>query len=136
MNERKTKTSLQLFLFFSLTMTLITAIQIFVNVLQDRPYWLVVLLFLPIPLFVFTAIMISLDLAKQDYLTLQGRLKNKSGNKITIKSIVGNDMKFRINNDQIKDIRENKEIELEYYKRTKAVISIKIINKKQENFEG
>ena len=64
MKERKTKTSLQLLLFSSLMMTFIASIQIFINILQERPYWLIILLFLPVPILIFTSIMISLDLAK------------------------------------------------------------------------
>ena len=137
--EKETKTSLQLFLFSSLMMTFIASIQIFINILQERPYWLIILLFSPVPILIFTAIMISLDLAKRDYLTLRGHVKTKSGNKIIVNLQTGKDKKFRINNDQMTQmtsISEDEEIEVEYYRRTKAVIKIKNLNVKKESVEG
>ncbi|WNR44073.1 hypothetical protein [Paenibacillus roseipurpureus] len=135
MKERQTQKSLKVFLFISLMMTFNAAIQIFVNMYEGRPYWLIGLLFLPIPVFIFTAIMISLDLVKQDYVTLRGRLVAKKGAKIILRPQLGEVRKFRIGADQMQEINENDEIELTYFKRTKAVVSIGNLNR-GEGFGG
>ncbi|WP_166243167.1 hypothetical protein [Paenibacillus turpanensis] len=130
MKDTKSKASLQLFLVTSLILTLTSSIQVFVNILQERPYWLVTLLLFPIPFFIFSAIMISLDLAKQDYTTLQGRVITKGKDIIVVRIEHGKDKKFRVKNDLINDLVEETDIEIQYYKRTKAVISIKKINQR------
>jgi hypothetical protein len=138
MKDRKTQTqtSLQLFLCISLLMIFITSIQIFVNTVLERPHWLVALQLSPIPMFSFIAVVISLDLAKQDYVTLQGCVKSKARNIIVVKVDSDKDRKFTIKNGLMNDISEDDDIEIKYYKRTKAVISIKSINLKRENFKG
>jgi hypothetical protein len=138
MKDRKTQTQtyLQLFLCISLLMIFITFIQIFVNTVLERPHWLVALQLSPILMFSFIAVVISLDLAKQDYVTLQGCVKSKAQNIIVVKVDSDKDRKFTIKNGLMNDISEDDDIEIKYYKRTKAVISIKSINLKQENFKG
>ncbi|PYE41862.1 hypothetical protein HUB98_28645 [Paenibacillus barcinonensis] len=124
-NESKTKKTLQSLLFFSLLMIFNASIQIFINVLQERPNWLILLLFIPLPVLVVLAIIISLDLAKQDYITVLGKVNIQKGNLIKISIVNGKEKKFRINKDRMKDIDVNIDVELHYYKRTKAVINLK-----------
>ncbi|GGH20088.1 hypothetical protein [Paenibacillus segetis] len=130
----KTKTSLQILLFISLLMTFITFIKGFVNTVLERPNWLVALQLSPIPIFMFAAVVISLDLVKKDYVTLKGRLKSKVRNKIVVKVNSDVDRKFTVKNDLMNDISEDNDIEIQYYKRTKAVISIKSINSEAREF--
>ncbi|RUS47933.1 hypothetical protein [Cohnella sp. AR92] len=124
-NKSKAKKSLQLLLFFSLIMIFNSSIQIVINVLEDRPNWLILLLLIPNLIFIFIAIITSLDLVRKDYLTVFGRVDFKKGNIIKINTIDGEYKKFWVNKDLLKDIDENTEIELHYYKITKAVINIK-----------
>ncbi|WP_433942811.1 hypothetical protein [Paenibacillus sp. SN-8-1] len=134
-DKSKAKKTLQLLLFFSLLMIFNASIQLFINVLQERPNWLILLLLIPISIFIFIAIIISLDLAKQDYISVLGRLNSRKGNLIKISTINGERKKFRVNNNQMKNIDENIDIELHYYKRTKAVINIENV-KRSDRFDG
>lgn len=59
---------------------------------------------------------------------LQGRVKSKVRNIIVVKVDSDKDRKFTIKNGLMNDICEDDDIEIKYYKRTKAVISIKSIN--------
>lgn len=102
--------------------------QIYVSRVLERPPWLVVLQIFPFPILVFIAIVISLDLAKQDNVTLRGRVKSKVRNIIVIIVDNGMDRKFTFKNDRMKDINVDDYIELQYFKRTKAVISVKNIH--------
>lgn len=131
MDSRTTK-SLKISLFSLITFSFITLVQIFVNIVEQRPIWLVALFILSLPIFIFTIIMISLDLIKQDHITVVGRLIEKKdiykGYKIKARMNDGNVKNFRINRDideVIKDLELDQNIEMTYYRRTKAVTNIK-----------
>lgn len=128
MKDIKTKSALKLLLFILLLMIFINSIKLVVDTVLERPHWVVMLQLPQIPILFVIAIVIYLDLAKQDDITLQGLVKSKVRNRVVITVESGIDRKFTIKNDRMKDIHEDDNIEVQYYKRTKAVISIKSIN--------
>ncbi|MFC3750726.1 hypothetical protein [Paenibacillus sp. GCM10012306] len=124
MKERTAKTKLQIVMFMSLMFIIISLMQLFASILLERPTWVLIVQFFPIPIFVVIAIVIILDLAKQGFMIFQGQLVNRRGNIVIVKTSDGREMKFKITTDQMKEIQNDKDIEIRYYKRTKAVINI------------
>ncbi|OBZ14468.1 hypothetical protein A8L34_11055 [Bacillus sp. FJAT-27264] len=124
MKERTAKSTLQVFLFISIVFIITSSIQLLLNIVQERPTWLLTLVSLPIPMFVFLAVVIILDLAKQDFMVLKGRLTTVNGNKVVLKISNGRVKKFNITSRQIRELEKDKDIEITYYKRTKTVINV------------
>lgn len=115
-------------------MAFITLVQVFVNVIEQRPTWLISILIIPVPVFLSITVIISLDLKKQDYISLQGKLIEKKGymnkgNFIKVMIIQDGKLKaFRINkefDEVMNDIEIDHGIELQYFRRTKAVVQIR-----------
>ncbi|MFE4711726.1 hypothetical protein ACFRAM_12700 [Paenibacillus sp. NPDC056722] len=124
MKERTAKSTLKVFLFISIVFIITSSIQLLLNIVQEGPAWVLTLVSLPIPMFVFLAVVIILDLAKQDIITLQGRLTTVNGNKVVLKISNGRVKKFNITSRQMRELEKDKDIEITYYKRTKTVINV------------
>ncbi|WP_151737337.1 hypothetical protein [Paenibacillus tengchongensis] len=135
MIDKKAKPLLQFLLFFSLLMTFSFSVQVLVSTALDKPYWLIALQLSLTLICVVPVVVISLDLAKRDYVTLQGRVKSKVRNVVIVTVDSGKDRKFAFKTELMKDISEDHDVEIQYYRRTKGVISIKSINKNQESVQ-
>lgn len=139
MKSKITKT-LKILLLLSVIFAFITLFQIFANIIGQRPVWLIILQIIPLPFFLFILTIISLDLVKQDYVTIKGKLVKKL--EYTVGILIGNGevKKFRVNKAFVKGINElklNQEIEIQYYRRTKAVTQIKrLIEPELKNVES
>ncbi|MFF2015899.1 hypothetical protein [Paenibacillus sp. NPDC058177] len=124
MKERTAKSTLKVFLFISIVFIITSSIQLLLNIVQESPAWVLTLVSLPIPMFVFLAVVIILDLAKQDFMILKGRLTTVNGNKVVLKISNGRVKKFNITSKQMRELEKDKDIEITYYKRTKTVINV------------
>ncbi|NUU64297.1 hypothetical protein [Paenibacillus agri] len=124
MKERTAKSTLQVFLFISIVFIITSLIQLLLNIVQERPAWVLTLVSLPLPMFVFLAVVIILDLAKQDFMILKGRLTTIRGNKVIVKTSNEREKKFNITSNQMRELEKDKDIEITYYKRTKTVINV------------
>lgn len=92
------------------------------------PNWIILIQIIPLPVFLMIVTMISLDLVKQDYVTIRGELVEKKVYTVGILMENGKVKKFRANEEFVKEIKELKlqqEIEIQNYRRTKAVTQIK-----------
>jgi hypothetical protein len=130
--KSKTIKSLKLLLFTSISFSFLALMQVLLNIIQHHPAWLIYLPLLLLPIFLFLTGMISLDLINQDYVTLNGKLieKIKLWNKsfsIKVSKDGGKIQKFRLSKDfaeTLKELEVDQRIELQYLKRTKAVVYI------------
>ncbi|TXK78383.1 hypothetical protein [Paenibacillus sp. N3.4] len=122
--KRRTDRSLTLFVILSMIMTFISALQVAANMYEGRPVWFIDILLIPIPIFAFMTVVIFLDLVKQDYLTLQGRIKARSENKIVVHVGNGKMKTFRLRNEYVDAVDVENDIEIIFYKRTRAVIGL------------
>jgi hypothetical protein len=113
-------------------MTGVTSLLLFVNLIEDRPYWLIFLLSMPVPVYLVTGIIISLDLIKKDCVVFHGRLHIKGSNAISVKMNDGRSERFRVNKTIIKDLRNKTDVEVEFFKRTRAVKGIRTKNVEED----
>ncbi|MCR8656707.1 hypothetical protein [Paenibacillus endoradicis] len=124
----------------SVLFTFIALIGLFSNVLVQPPIWIILIQVIPLPIFLIILTMVNLDLVKKDYVTIKGELVEKKVYTVGILIENGNVKKFRANKEFAKEINELKlhqEIEIQYYRRTKAVIQIKkLIEPQLKNFES
>ncbi|OPH59670.1 hypothetical protein BC351_19505 [Paenibacillus ferrarius] len=123
--KSRTNKSLIIFLVLSIIMTVISILQVIINMHELRPVWLIAILLIPIPIYVFVVVAISLDLVKQDYLIIHGRIITRSENKIVVQLLNGKMKTFRLKNDFLDAIDVENDIEIVFYKRTRAVIGLK-----------
>ncbi|MFF2889639.1 hypothetical protein [Paenibacillus sp. NPDC057967] len=92
------------------------------------PTWIILIQIIPLPIFLIILTMTSLDLVKQDYVTIRGKLVEKKVYTVGVLMENGKVKKFRAHKEFVKEIKELKlqqEIEIQYYRRTKAVTQIK-----------
>jgi len=126
----KTIKSLKSSLLLSVICIFISLIGLFSNVIVQNaqiPNWIILIQIIPLPVFLIILTMISLDLVKQDYVTIKGRLVEKKIYTVGVLMENGKVKKFRANEEFVNEIKELKlqqEIEIQYYRRTKAVIQI------------
>lgn len=120
-----------------ITFTLITTLALLTN-LDQKPLWLFILQIVPLPIFLVLLSMICLDLYQKDYVTIKGELIEKKEYTVWILTENGKVKKFRANEaSEIKELNLHQEIEIQYYKRTKAVIQImKCIEPEIKNAES
>jgi len=128
MKSKATK-SLKSLLLLSVIFIFIALIGLFTNVLVQRPIsWINLIPIILLPILLFILSMVSLDLVKQDYVTIKGKLVEKKVYTVGILTERSKIRKFRVNQEFVKEINELKldqEIEIQYYRRTKAVTQIK-----------
>ncbi|GEM_PF-6667315 len=102
MKKPATTGLLQIYLLICVIMTGVTALLLFVNLVVDRPYWLIFLLSLPVPLFIVTGIMND-----------------------------GRSERFRVRTI-MKDLGTKADVEVEFFKRTRAVKEIRTKNVEED----
>lgn len=129
--KSKTIKSLKSSLLLSVICIFVSLIGLFSNVIMQNvqiPNWIILIQMIPLPVFLMIVTMISLDLIKQDYVTIRGELVEKKVYTVGVLMKNGKVKKFRAHEEFVKEINELKlqqEIEIQYYRRTKAVTQIK-----------
>jgi hypothetical protein len=83
-------------------MTGVTSLLLFVNLIEDRPYWLIFLLSMPVPVYLVTGIMND-----------------------------GRSERFRVRTI-MKDLGTEADVEVEFFKRTRAVKGIRTKNAEKD----
>jgi len=132
--ESKTVKSIKATIFLSVVIIFLSLSGAFSNyILQvtNIPLWIIVIQIIPLPVFFIILIMNSFDLIKRDYVTARGKLVAKKIYTVEILMENGEVKKFRANDDFVKEINQlelQQEIEIQFYKRTKAVIQIHKMN--------
>ncbi|RJE83912.1 hypothetical protein D3P07_24180 [Paenibacillus sp. 1011MAR3C5] len=129
--KSKTIKLLKSSLLLSVICIFVSLIGLFSNVIMQNaqiPTWIILIQIIPLPIFLIILTMTSLDLGKQDDVTIRGKLVEKKVYTVGILMENGKVKKFRAHEAFVKEIKERRlqqEIEIQYYRRTKAVIQIK-----------
>jgi len=127
MKSKMTEKKLKALLFVCATFAFIQLIGLFTNMLLSYPLWITLSQCITLLLFLVLIAVIALDLVKQDVVTIKGNLVEK--NVYTVGISIGNEKvkKFRANEEfkeKISELQLQQEIEIKYYRRTKAVTEI------------
>ncbi|WP_168121513.1 hypothetical protein [Paenibacillus sp. HB172176] len=108
---------------------LIVAWNVYFILLHDSPLFLLYFFAPAVAIILYLDTMIVLDLMKHDYLTMQARLIKKGYRKITVEDSEGKTRKLGIRDNFVREFKGGERLEIQFYRRTKMVISISKIYK-------
>lgn len=123
MREQALRT-LKLTLFYSVLSTFIALVNLSIQIIELRPWWLVTISCLPIPAFLILLTVIGWDLRRQEAVVIRGEVIGKDGSRLQVAGEQSVRRRFRVRPQDISDIEVHARIELELLKRTRTVVRV------------
>jgi hypothetical protein len=125
--KAKTTRSLWVLLVTSSFMMLVITGQIIIQIVDDRPFWFTLIFVAILPVNIFSIVMISMDLFNKELIIRRGKLMEKDGTAIKVMHSNGKIKKYRIHHifeDMLNEFEIGQEIQVELFRRTKAITHI------------